>query len=153
MPDKRFPKEHRLRAGEEFDRVFHSKIYAADQSLVINAAAGDPFVTRIGFAVSKKFGSAVARNRWRRMLREIFRLSYDKLPKGLDIIVRPRAGTTADALDVERSFQRLVKRVAGMVAKVAAKTPPRAGNDSNDGSSKLKSNENSADSETASGNE
>src|SRR5262249_38391896 len=47
--------------------------------------------SRLGLSVSRDCGNAVVRNRWKRLLREAFRLSRQKLPEGLDFIVVPRA--------------------------------------------------------------
>jgi ribonuclease P protein component len=48
--------------------------------------------TRLGLTVSRKIGGAVARNRVKRMLREFFRLSYDRLPFQVDLVVVARQG-------------------------------------------------------------
>ncbi|HXF29636.1 MAG TPA: ribonuclease P protein component [Chlamydiales bacterium] len=44
---------------------------------------------RLGITISKKFGNAVERNRFKRLVREGFRLTQ-KPVGGLDIVVRPR---------------------------------------------------------------
>ena len=44
-------------------------------------------VTRLGLSVLRRVGNATVRNRWKRLLREAFRLSREKLPAGLDLVV------------------------------------------------------------------
>ncbi len=46
--------------------------------------------TRLGITTPSRLGKAVKRNRIRRRLRELFRLEYSALPKGLDIVLNPR---------------------------------------------------------------
>ncbi len=43
--------------------------------------------SRIGIVVSKKVGTAVVRNKVKRRLREIIRLSHDRIPEGVDIVI------------------------------------------------------------------
>jgi ribonuclease P protein component len=47
--------------------------------------------TRLGVTVSSRFGNAVARNRFKRVTREAFRLCRGELLPGLDLIVKPRS--------------------------------------------------------------
>jgi ribonuclease P protein component len=44
----------------------------------------------LGITVSKRFGNAVARNRFKRLIREAFRIEQYLLPPGLVIHVLPR---------------------------------------------------------------
>jgi len=46
-------------------------------------------VTRLGITVTKKFGDAHHRNRFKRMVREAFRLAYADLCRGIDLNIRP----------------------------------------------------------------
>ena len=73
---------------------------------------------RFGFTVSKKVGNAVERNRVRRRLREIVRLSHLALHIGHDyVLVGRRAALNLPfariAQDYEGALQRVHKRRAG----------------------------------------
>ena len=45
---------------------------------------------RLGLAVTRKTGSAVVRNRVKRVLREFFRLYQELLPPAVDMVVTPK---------------------------------------------------------------
>ncbi len=91
MPDQSFPKQMRLRTRGEFRRVYERRCSVGDNLLRLIGDLSELPHPRIGLSVSRKLGNAVARNRWKRLLREAFRLSREKLPPGLDFIVVPRA--------------------------------------------------------------
>jgi ribonuclease P protein component len=68
---------------------------------------------RVGFTVSKKVGGAVERNRVRRRLREIVRLSAARnLHDGSDYVVIGRRAA------LEMSFSRLSEDFAGAVSRL-----------------------------------
>ena len=111
MPQS-FPKSAHLRKPAEFERVFASEIYASDGTLVINAAANEFGRTRLGLSISRKYGPAVVRNRWKRLIREAFRKSLADLPAGLDFVVRPKRGAAPIYADVATSLPKLAARLA-----------------------------------------
>lgn len=120
--DNKYPKSVRLLVQPDFDNVYRSNFVAADDTLVIKAQANGSEVTRLGLAVSKKVGNAVARNRWKRRIRESFRQQKDKLPAGLDLVVRPRKGAQCDFEKIFRSIVRLTNKIHRRMAKSEDRT-------------------------------
>jgi ribonuclease P protein component len=118
MPN-RFPKSAHVRKSADFDRVYEQDTYAADGVLVINAAANELGVTRLGMSISRKYGPAVVRNRWKRLIREAFRLSYSELPEGLDLVIRPKRGAEPVFEDIAKSLPQLVVKVARRLSQKA----------------------------------
>ncbi len=66
----------------------------------------------MGTAVTKKLGTAVVRNRVKRVLREFFRLEQRRLPPALDIVVVPKR-----TLDPDRVCLDFVRRELGPVVE------------------------------------
>jgi ribonuclease P protein component len=85
-----FPKRVRLLRASEFERVFAARASSSDALLVMHGAVSDVGHPRLGLVASRRVGNAVARNRWKRLLREAFRLKQDELP-ALDLVCIPRA--------------------------------------------------------------
>ena len=108
-----FPKSSRLVHSGEYSDVMKHGQCVADGSLVLFAKVqphGE--VTRLGVTIPKKTGSAVVRNRWKRLIREAFRTQAEKLPRGLDIVVRPKKDAEPSWDAIERGLPRLVQRAS-----------------------------------------
>jgi ribonuclease P protein component len=112
MGQQSFRRSDRIRRQREFDRVYGEEAYAADQVLVVRACRNELGRTRLGLSVSRKVGNAVVRNRWKRLIREAFRLRRALLPVGLDVVVRPRRGAEPDLESITASLPNLVIRVS-----------------------------------------
>jgi ribonuclease P protein component len=91
----RFSKQLRLLRASDFERVFGARQSASNGWLVLYGAANELGHPRLGMTVSRRVGNAVVRNRWKRLLREAFRLSQADLPP-LDMVcvVRGQAPPT-----------------------------------------------------------
>lgn len=87
----------RLRTRPEFLRAARARKIATPSFILQtrDRRDGDPAI-RVGFTCSKKVGNAVARNRAKRRLREIARLTLPVHGKaGHDYVLIGRAGVTA----------------------------------------------------------
>ena len=132
--DQGLPRSRRLLRPAEFARVYGRRATAAAGPLVLYAAPreDDSSEVRLGLSVSRRIGNAVVRNRWKRRLREAFRMVRSRLPAGQDYIVVVRSGEpaagAAGARRVEESLVELATRVtgrAGSAARGAAGRPAR----------------------------
>lgn len=78
--------------------------------MVCEVTANGLDVSRLGLTVSRKYGKAHERVRFKRLAREAFRLHRSELPLGLDVNVRPRAlAKGAGYSDIARELRLLVK--------------------------------------------
>jgi ribonuclease P protein component len=84
----------------DFDRVFRHGRSQAGRELVLYVfpRGDDDAEPRLGLSVSRKVGSAVDRNRVKRLLREAFAELANALPAGTDAVVvaRPEARALAE---------------------------------------------------------
>lgn len=98
--------------GADFRRAFGRKRSVSDNLLIIYACENGLRHNRIGLSVSRKVGSAVVRNRLRRLYREAFRLTKSSLPSGMDLVLIPRGNTIPTLEQVMESLKRLIPQAA-----------------------------------------
>jgi ribonuclease P protein component len=85
-----FPRSHRLGGQREFAEVFDARVRVSRGFLTVFAKPNGKKHNRLGLSVSRKIGSAVLRNRIKRLLREAYRLTRHELPSGYDLGIVPR---------------------------------------------------------------
>lgn len=86
---ERFPKQDRIRAARDFERVFRQGKKKQGRFICIHYLYNKEDRTRVGITVSKKVDKrAVVRNLTKRRLREIFRKNRQMFPCCLDIVFR-----------------------------------------------------------------
>jgi ribonuclease P protein component len=88
-----------------------------DGFFAVTASANETGAPRLGLAVAvRAAGSAVKRNRLRRLIRESFRLHQREIPAvDLVVSVRPRA-RTATAAELRESLESLWRKVVEQCA-------------------------------------
>jgi ribonuclease P protein component len=111
-------RKFRLTRSEDFKRVRRSgKSYAHPLVVLIVQAhdkpgspSGQPRV-RVGVAAGRTVGTAVYRNRAKRLLREAMRPLISDITPGLDIILIARPGLVSSSLeDVRQALLTLLQR-------------------------------------------
>lgn len=110
--DHRFLPKYRVRLGADFRRAYQRRSSVADERIVMYGYPNGLAHPRLGISASRRLGGAVIRNRWKRLLREAFRLSRCELPIGIDLIVIPRPNVEPTLESLLESLPRLAVRLA-----------------------------------------
>ena len=102
-----------IKENWEFRRLYQHGKSAVTPAMVIYCRRSKTGGSRLGITVSTKLGKAVVRNRIKRRLREVYRLSLPQLKPGYDVVLVGRAR----ALDLPfprlmDTFQRSCKKLA-----------------------------------------
>jgi ribonuclease P protein component len=111
-----FQKQDRLLSPPAFRRVYDRKCSVSNAWIILYGCPNDLGRTRLGLSVSRKFGNAVARNRFKRRMREAFRLGREDLPAGLDLVVIPRPANDPTLAALAQSLQELA---AGLTRRLS----------------------------------
>ena len=109
MP-RRLPRTARIRSSKRFNEVFAHKASAGDTRLAIHVAPINEARPRVGIVVGVRHGTAVRRNRKKRLLREAFRLTQRDLPAGYDYVLIPRTGPAATLAEYAISLRLLAPK-------------------------------------------
>ncbi|MBQ6734351.1 MAG: ribonuclease P protein component [Lachnospiraceae bacterium] len=88
-----------LRTPSEFRKGYRQGKRFAGKTLILFVSSNDLKENRLGITVSKKNGNSVARHRFSRLVKEVFRLEKERLGTGHDFMVvmkkEVRIGPTA----------------------------------------------------------
>lgn len=108
----RFPRKGRLKQTRDFLRLKSEGHRQARGCLVANWSRSTPgHASRLGIVTSRRIGSAVVRNRARRLLREAFRLHQHQLTHPLDLVLIARPSIVGRTLqEVEMDLLSVLGR-------------------------------------------
>ena len=88
MSGQALPAAQRIRRRLDFERVYKEGTRVHGRFMTVFVLAKGGTALRFGVAATRKIGSAVDRNRAKRLSREVFRRR--KIDVGLDVVVVPR---------------------------------------------------------------
>ena len=101
-----------LKQNYLFRRLYRRGSSAANRYLVLYCRRNGQACNRVGLTVSAKLGHAVARNRLRRRLREIYRLQEHRFCRGSDLVVVARSrAVDAEYRQLEQAYLSLAGRL------------------------------------------
>lgn len=104
-----FCRQDRIRKKKDFSTIYAKGTRFHTGNFTVVTYSNSLGIRRLGLTVSKKVGTAVQRNRVKRLLREFFRLNKEKLPGSKDIVIIARAGATSlDYKDLCRELDDLL---------------------------------------------
>lgn len=86
----------------------------ADSLLTVFAAPNTLGRARLGISIGRSSGGAVRRNRLKRLIREAWRRSYDRIPRGYDYVVL----MTKKNQPSLPTYQQVQTSLTGLMAKL-----------------------------------
>ena len=104
-----FRADEHIRKREDFERIYNTGHRHSGRLMTMFVSPNGRAGARLGIAATRKMGSAVVRNRAKRLVRDLFR--HHKPPGGFDIVVVPRREMLdASYVTLEAEFRALLDR-------------------------------------------
>ena len=95
----------------EFNRVYNKGRSYVNHMMIIHVINSDSVKGKVGFAVGKKIGNAVVRNRIKRLMRETYRINQHEINQNVSMILIARKPLVeSKSYLVQKSFMNLCKK-------------------------------------------
>jgi ribonuclease P protein component len=117
-----FPRQARLLTERDFQRVHARGMRFSAFPLRFRALRRPEGGSRLGLAIGAKVGNAVVRNRWKRTIRESFRLNRHRLLAPHDVVAS--VDWQASLRDLARAGQAFLSLVEALNAAVEPEQRP-----------------------------
>jgi len=108
----RLSRKHRLTRRRDFIKVYDEGRRISGRHLVLHYLKGESSARepRLGITVTKKCGKAVRRNRWKRLIREAYRLHLPELPTAYFVVTVKKGVEIPPFRVLEKELVRLWER-------------------------------------------
>jgi ribonuclease P protein component len=100
--NERLGPERRLKRKKDFEKVFLEGKIIKSEWFVARYVENNQSFSRIGIVVSRKFGKAHVRNKFKRYVRETFRKM--KCERNVDVVIFPKK-------ELKRNFEEISYRI------------------------------------------
>jgi ribonuclease P protein component len=120
MPVKRFtwPRSRRLSGRKTFAAVYSAGVKQGRGPLILYSIRNDLDFCRWGLSVSRRVGTAVMRNRIKRLIRESIRLLQHDLRGGYDLVIVVRPHEPLILAEYQKLLFHLAIKTDGYWAKI-----------------------------------
>jgi ribonuclease P protein component len=89
----------RLRTSREYRRMAHGIQRCVGRWIIVDARPSGGTLSKLGLTVTRRFGKAHDRNRFKRIVREAFRLSNKDFPVPFILVIKPRTHAHKAVMD------------------------------------------------------
>jgi ribonuclease P protein component len=110
-------RELRLRRGTDINRVRSRGKSWSSRLLVLAVLPNDLGHNRYGFAVGKRVGGSVERNRAKRLMREAIRALHPELQQGNDVLLIAR-----NSFRDETTLSEVAEQLDGLIRRAGIRT-------------------------------